>query len=129
MPDRDYYEVLGVGRDASADDTKKAYRKLARKHHPDVNPGDKAAEARFKETQQAYDILSDAEKRSLYDRYGKAAFEGMAAAGPRSGASEWTANQAGPHFENFDFSQFFGHGAEAETAEDPGGGAGIFEEL
>jgi len=73
MPDRDYYEVLGVNRDASADEIKKAFRKQARQHHPDVNPGDKTAEAKFKEVQQAYDILSDAEKRSLYDRYGKAA--------------------------------------------------------
>src|SRR3954467_2268730 len=96
MPDRDYYEVLGVARDATADAIKKAYRKLARTHHPDVNPGDKTAEGKFKEAQQAYDILSDAEKRSMYDRYGKAAFEGMAASGPRSGATEWTANQAGP---------------------------------
>jgi curved DNA-binding protein len=132
MSDRDYYEVLGVSRDATPDAIKKAYRTLARKLHPDVNPGDKKAEAKFKEAQQAYDILSDPEKRSLYDRYGKAAFEGMAAAGPRSGASEWTAHQAGPGFENFDFSQFFGHGAgagAAEQGEDIGGGAGIFEEL
>src|SRR4029078_10445913 len=113
MPDRDYYEVLGVARDASADAIKKAYRSLARKHHPDVNPGDKKAEARFKEAQQAYDILSDPEKRSLYDRYGTAALEGMAAAGPRSGASEWTAHQAGPGFENVDFSQFFSTGPGA----------------
>ncbi|MHC5541355.1 DnaJ domain-containing protein, partial [Singulisphaera rosea] len=79
MPDRDYYEVLGVARDASADAIKKAYRALARKHHPDVNPGDKTAEAKFKEAQQAYDILSEPEKRSLYDRFGHAAFEGGAA--------------------------------------------------
>src|SRR5437763_15180610 len=96
MADRDYYEVLGVARTATPEQIKKAYRTLARKHHPDVNPGDKKAEARFKEAQQAYDILSDPEKRSLYDRFGNAAFEGMAAAGPRSGASEWTARQAGP---------------------------------
>src|SRR3954451_6513626 len=95
MPDRDYYEVLGVARDASADAIKKAYRGLARKYHPDVNPGDKSAEARFKEAQQAYDILSDAEKRALYDRYGRAAFEGMAA-GPRTSAHEWTSRQGGP---------------------------------
>jgi DnaJ-class molecular chaperone len=136
MADRDYYEVLGVGRNASADEIKKAYRKLARKHHPDVNPGDKTAEAKFKETQQAYDILSDAEKRSLYDRFGKAAFEGMAASGPRSGATEWTAHQAGPGGFTFDFSEFFGHpggaapGAAPEAAEEVhGGGGGIFEEL
>src|SRR5437660_10605211 len=96
MPDRDYYEVLGVARDATADQIKKAYRNLARKHHPDVNPGDKKAEAKFKEAQEAYDVLSDAEKRSLYDRYGRAGFEGMAAAGPRTGAAEWTFRQGGP---------------------------------
>jgi len=129
MPDRDYYEVLGVARDASADKIKKAYRKLARKHHPDVNPSDKTAEAKFKEAQQAYDILSDAEKRSLYDRYGKAAFEGMAASGPRSGATEWTANQAGPGY-TFDFGDFFGPGGAGSGAEtDEAHGGGIFEEL
>lgn len=134
MPDRDYYEVLGVARDASPEAIKKAYRALARKHHPDVNPGDKKAELKFKETQQAYDILSDSEKRSLYDRFGNSAFEGMAAAGPRTGASEWTARQAGPGFENFDFSEFFGPGAgaghgPAGTAEGEPVGGGIFEEL
>jgi DnaJ-class molecular chaperone len=133
MPDRDYYEVLGVGRDATPEAIKKAYRTLARKHHPDVNPGDKKAEAKFKEAQQAYDILSDPEKKALYDRYGHAAFEGFAAAGPRSGASEWTTSQAGPGFENFDFSQFFGQGSPAghatNEAEGFGGGAGIFEDL
>jgi DnaJ-class molecular chaperone len=129
MPDRDYYEVLGVARDASADAIKKAYRSLARKHHPDVNPGDKKAEARFKEAQQAYDILSDAEKRSLYDRYGNAAFEGVAASGPRAGATEWTANQAGPGFA-FDFGDIFGPGGMgAGAATDEAHGGGIFEEL
>src|ERR1041384_2995791 len=67
---RDYYEVLGVKRDASDDDVKKAYRKLARKFHPDLNPGDKTAEGRFKELQEAYDVLSDPENRKLYDQYG-----------------------------------------------------------
>src|SRR4051794_11160532 len=128
MPDQDYYQVLGVNRDASADEIKKAFRKQARQHHPDVNPGDKTAEAKFKEVQQAYDILSDAEKRSLYDRYGKAAFEGMAAAGPRSGATEWTANQAGPGF-TFDFGDFFGPGGGAEATAEAAHGGGIFEEL
>src|SRR5438067_12103585 len=129
MDFKDYYSTLGVAKTANEKEIKQAYRKLARKHHPDVNPGDKAAEAKFKEGQQAYDILSDAEKRSLYDRYGKAAFEGMAASGPRSGATEWTANQAGPGY-TFDFGDFFGPGGGAEaTAEATQGGGGIFEEL
>src|SRR3954452_22128768 len=118
MPDRDYYEVLGVARDASADAIKKAYRSLARKHHPDVNPGDKKAEAKFKEAQAAYDILSDAEKRSVYDRYGHAGFEGMAAAGPRAGAADWAARGAGPHAEAFDFSEFFGPSGGGATVEE-----------
>jgi curved DNA-binding protein len=129
MAERDYYEVLGVARDATPDAIKKAYRKLARKYHPDVNPGDKSAEARFKETQQAYDVLSDAEKRALYDRYGQAAFEGMAAAGPRTNAQEWASRQGGPGFETFDFSEFFGPGEAAGAATASAGGAGIFEEL
>jgi len=67
---RDYYETLGVSRNASDKDIRKAYRRLARKHHPDVNPGDKAAEARFKEMNAAYEVLSDADKRRKYDRFG-----------------------------------------------------------
>ena len=72
---RDYYEVLGVGRDASPDDIKKSYRKIALKCHPDRNPGDKQAEERFKEASEAYQVLSDAERRAQYDRFGHAAFE------------------------------------------------------
>ena len=108
MAERDYYEVLGVARDATPEAIKKAYRGLARKLHPDVNPGDKTAEAKFKEVQQAYDILSEPEKRSRYDRFGDAAFEGMAAAGPRAGAQDFTFRFGEPGFENVDFSQFFG---------------------
>jgi DnaJ-class molecular chaperone len=129
MPERDYYDVLGVPRSATAEQIKKAYRSLARKHHPDVNPGDKAAEARFKETQNAYDVLGDPEKRKLYDQFGTAAFEGMGAAGSRAGATEWTARQAGPGFETFDFSQFFGQGGMAGQEEADEAGGGIFEEL
>ena len=79
----DYYELLGVSRDAGADDIKKAYRKAALQYHPDRNPGDKAAEEKFKELSEAYQVLSDGEKRVQYDRYGHAAFEqaGMAGGG------------------------------------------------
>ena len=73
---RDLYEVLGVARDADAETIKKAYRKLARKYHPDVNPGDKLAEDRFKEISGAYDVLSDTEKRRAYDEFGDVALEG-----------------------------------------------------
>src|ERR1700760_260281 len=71
MP-RDPYEVLGVRREASDDDIKKAYRSLARQHHPDRNPGDKQAEAKFKEIQDAYDLLSDKKKKEQYDQFGHA---------------------------------------------------------
>jgi molecular chaperone DnaJ len=73
---KEYYDILGVNKDASTDDIKKAYRKLARKFHPDLNPGDKAAEKKFKEVNEAYEILSDPKKREEYDQFGKAAFEG-----------------------------------------------------
>jgi DnaJ-class molecular chaperone len=131
MPERDYYEILGVARDATPEAIKKAYRALARKYHPDVNPGDKKAEAQFKEVQQAYDILSEPEKRSRYDRYGDAAFEGMAAAGPRTGASKFTFRFGEPGYENVDFSQFFGSmgGGATEAEEEGTGGAGLFEDL
>jgi curved DNA-binding protein len=131
MPDRDYYEVLGVARDATPEAIKKAYRALARKYHPDVNPEDKTAESSFKEVQQAYDILSDTEKRANYDRYGNAAFEGMAAAGPRSGASDFSFRFGEPGFDSVDFSQFFpmgGRGAPTDEA-DSGAHGGIFEDL
>jgi molecular chaperone DnaJ len=75
MAKQDYYATLGVERDASADDLKKAYRKLAMRLHPDRNPGDKTAEAKFKELNEAYDVLKDDQKRAAYDRFGHAAFE------------------------------------------------------
>ena len=82
MAKQDYYATLEVARDASADDLKKAYRKLAMKYHPDRNPGDKGSEARFKELNEAYDVLKDDQKRGAYDRFGHAAFEG---GGPGAG--------------------------------------------
>jgi DnaJ-class molecular chaperone len=140
MADRDYYEILGVSRDASPEQIKKAYRAKARQLHPDVNPGDKKAEAEFKEAQQAYDVLSDPEKRSLYDRLGRSAYEAMggAGAGPRAAASEWARQQAGGGPEFIDFSEFFGPGGAGRVhfgtgvgpdlgAEELGGG--LFEEL
>jgi molecular chaperone DnaJ len=78
---KDYYEVLGVSRQASSDDIKKAYRKLAKQYHPDTNQGDKDAETKFKEINEAYSILSDEQKRSTYDRFGHAAFDGTGGGG------------------------------------------------
>lgn len=85
MAQRDLYEVLGVAQSASAEDIKKAFRRLAMKYHPDRNPGDAEAEARFKEAKGAYDILSDAAKRSAYDRFGHAGVNPSAGGGPGSG--------------------------------------------
>src|SRR4030081_2250705 len=77
----DYYKALGVDKKASADEIKKAYRKLARRYHPDRNPGDKAAEERFKEISQAHDVLGDPEKRKQYDRGGPGVFTGAPGGG------------------------------------------------
>jgi len=82
MAKRDYYEVLGVNRDASEDDIKKSYRRLAMKHHPDRNPDNPKAEELFKEAKEAYEILSDANKRAAYDQYGHAGVDPSAGAGP-----------------------------------------------
>src|SRR5690242_21792124 len=87
MSKRDYYEVLGVERTCTEIELKAAFRKLAMKHHPDRNPGDKDCEHRFKEINEAYEVLKDGDKRAAYDRYGHAAFEqGMGGGGPGFGA-------------------------------------------
>ena len=96
---RDYYEVLGVSRNASDAEIKKAYRTLAKKYHPDMNPGDKEAEKKFKEASEAYAVLSDADKRRQYDQFGHAAFEGGA-----GGAGGF----GGFDFNGADFSDIFG---------------------
>ncbi|WP_018142029.1 molecular chaperone DnaJ [Thioalkalivibrio sp. ALJ7] len=91
MSQRDYYEVLGVSKDASAADIKKAFRRLAMKYHPDRNPGDEEAEAKFKEARSAYDVLSDDQKRAAYDRYGHAGVDGSAGGfGGGAGASNFS---------------------------------------
>lgn len=109
MAKRDYYEVLGVGRDADDDTLKKAYRKLAMEHHPDRNAGDEAAEAKFKEINEAYDILKDGEKRAAYDSMGHAAFENGTGPGA-AGGFEFSGNFS----DIFDdlFGEFTGRGRQ-----------------
>ena len=87
MTKRDYYEILGVSKSASADEIKKAYRKLAIKYHPDKNPGDKEAEEKFKEAAEAYEVLSDADKKARYDQFGHAGVGGAAGGGYSGGMS------------------------------------------
>lgn len=95
---RDYYEVLSVSREASAVEIKKAYKKLALKYHPDKNPGDDEAVARFKEAAEAYDVLSDPDKRSRYDRFGHAGLKGAGGAGPGFGDIDDILNAFGDLF-------------------------------
>src|SRR5271168_4050019 len=105
MAKRDYYEILEVTRETEADGIKKSYRRLAIKYHPDKNAGDKAAEEKFKELSEAYEILSTPEKRAAYDQYGHAAFDARARA--RSGGS--SGGGAGGFHDPFDiFREVFG---------------------
>ena len=119
-PKHDYYETLGVPRKATADDIRKAYRKLARKHHPDLNPGDKSAEDRFKNVQEAYDILSDSKKREMYDQHGF--YSESRFATPPPGASN---PHPGMDFNGFDFSDQFAGGRRTDT----GGFRDIFSQF
>src|SRR3989442_13258727 len=82
MAKRDYYEILGISPEASAQDIKRAYRKLAQQHHPDKNPGDSSAEEKFKEAAEAYSVLSDSDKRARYDRFGHAGMQGFSGVDP-----------------------------------------------
>lgn len=120
---KDYYKTLGVKRDASADDIRKAYRRLARKYHPDLNPGDKAAEERFKEIQEANDVLCDSKKRKMYDQFGfytEQGFPGAGGGGPHRGFD----------FGGFDFSDVFSGAAGAKGGFGGAGtGSGSFSDL
>ena len=106
MANKDYYEVLGIDKNASESDIKKAYRKMAKKYHPDNNPGDKAAEEKMKEVNQAYEILSDADKRAKYDQFGSAAFEQGGAGGFYGG---------GMDFDMGDIFSMFGFGGGSSS--------------
>ena len=118
---RDYYEVLGVQKNATADELKKAYRKLAKQNHPDLNPGDKKAEARFKEINEAYEVLSDKDKRAKYDQFGFAGVDpnfGAGGAGGAGGFGGFDMGDIGDLFGSF-FGGGFGAAASAEAAQTP----------
>ena len=125
----DYYEALGLAREASTDEIRKAYRRLARKHHPDLNPNDKAAEDKFKKVQEAYDVLSDPKKKQMYDQYGfysdNPGFQGTA------GGGEGRPGQTPPNtnFNGFDFSDFMTGAAGGAAPGDAGGSGGRFQDI
>jgi molecular chaperone DnaJ len=114
----DYYQTLGVARGASDEEIRKSYRRLARKYHPDLNPGDKSAEEQFKRVQEAYDVLSEPKKRQMYDQFGFYSDQGFP--GGAGGAHQ---AQNGPefHFGGFDFSDLFGGAGGAAGARSGGG--------
>lgn len=115
MAKRDYYEVLGVSKGASADEIKKAYRKIAMQYHPDRNPGDAAAEEKFKEAAEAYDVLSDADKKARYDRFGHAGMGGASSGGYGGGGMrmEDIFQNFGDIFGDDMFGSFFGGGGRS----------------
>lgn len=120
---RDYYEVLGVPKDADDAAIKKAYRQLAKKYHPDMNPGDKEAEIKFKEASEAYAVLSDAEKRRQYDQFGHAAFEG-GAGGAGAGGFDFDFGDMGDIFGDL-FGGMFGGGGSRRSSNGPRRGADV----
>ena len=110
----DYYKTLGVKKTASQDELRKQYRRLARKHHPDLNPGDKASEERFKQVQEADDVLGDAKKRQMYDQVGFYSDTGFyPGAGPAPGAGPGASQGGGFGFSGLDFTDMFSGGPEA----------------
>lgn len=114
MSRRDYYEILGVGKSASAEEVKKAYRKVAMQYHPDRNPGDKAAEEKFKEAAEAYEVLSDAEKKAQYDRFGHAGVSGNGRGGHSANMDD-IFSQFGDIFGEDVFGTFFGGGGRGRS--------------
>lgn len=116
MSKRDYYEILGVGKNANADEIKKAYRKVAMQHHPDRNPGDKSAEEKFKEAAEAYEVLSDTDKKAQYDRYGHAGVSGNGRGFGGGGMNmEDIFSQFGDIFGEDIFGSFFGGGGRTHA--------------
>jgi molecular chaperone DnaJ len=124
---QDFYEALGVSRTATEDEIRKTYRKLARKHHPDLNPGDKASEERFKKVQEAYDVLSDPKKRQIYDQHGFYS-DNIPSGGPggSGGAGPQDPNMG---FGGFDFSDYMQQGGGASQAGGSGGFRDIFSQF
>ncbi len=125
MANPDYYEALGVPRKAKPEEIRKAYRRLARRYHPDLNPGDKAAEERFKKVQEAYDVLSDPKKRQMFDQYGFYSSSGVPPGGPPP-------PHGGPEmgFGGFDFSDIFSQASRAGRGPSAGAGAaGAFRDI
>src|SRR6185369_1029439 len=117
---------LGVGRTADAEEVRKAYRKLARKYHPDLNPGDKSAEERFKNVQEAFDVLGDTKKRQMYDQFGFYSDSGFAPPPPGGGGQQGSQFD----FSGFDFTDFAGGaGAGGRRAEGGGGFRDIFSQF
>ena len=113
MAKRDYYEILGVAKSASADEIKKAYRKVAMQFHPDRNPGDKAAEEKFKEAAEAYEVLSDQEKKAQYDRFGHAGLNNRGGFGGGQGMNmDDIFSNFGDIFGDDIFGSFFGGGRQ-----------------
>jgi len=125
---KDYYGLLGVARDAKPDEIRKAYRHLARKHHPDVNPGNKSAEEKFKQISEAYEVLSDEKKRKIFDQYGFYADNlppGGYGPGPDQGGSSYGAPPPGVDFSGFDFSHMDEAGGDGAARGGTGFGGGF----